>query len=115
MGVFQTVYDSIAHLAGDAWAFMVGLLIIVAMLGGLYYALQGGAGMAFGGSRMAGMAIIGIVSIVILVLIAFLILPELGDVLKNNTPDVPWDMPSGGGSILLSHLALLKHGYSPLQ
>ena len=48
MGVFQTVYDNIARLAGDAWGFMVGLLIIVAMLGGLYYTLQGGAGMAFG-------------------------------------------------------------------
>jgi hypothetical protein len=80
---------------------MVGLLIIVAMLGGLYYALQGGAGMAFGGSRMAGMAIIGIVSIVVLVLIAFLILPELGDVLKNHTPAVPWDMPSGRLSLLV--------------
>jgi TldD protein len=41
MGVFQTVYDNIARLAGDAWGFMVGLLIIVAMLGGLYYTLQG--------------------------------------------------------------------------
>ena len=70
MGVFQTVYDNIARLAGDAWGFMVGLLIIVAMLGGLYYTLQGGAGMAFGGSKMAGMAIIGIVSLVVLVLVA---------------------------------------------
>ena len=99
MGVFQTVYDNIARLAGDAWGFMVGLLIIVAMLGGLYYTLQGGAGMAFGGSKMAGMAIIGIVSLVVLVLVAFLILPELGDVLKNNTPKVPWDM--GTGSFLI--------------
>ena len=104
MGVFQTVYDNIARLAGDAWGFMVGLLIIVAMLGGLYYTLQGGAGMAFGGSKMAGMAIIGIVSLVILVLVAFLILPELGDVLKNNTPRVPWDMGSGSFFIPLNLL-----------
>jgi hypothetical protein len=107
MGVFQTVYDNIAHLAGDAWGFMVGLLIIVAMLGGLYYTLQGGAAMAFGGSKMAGMAIIGIVSLVILVLVAFLILPELGDVLKNNTPRVPWDMGSGSLFIPL-HLSRLR-------
>ena len=40
MGVFQTVYDNIARLAGDAWGFMVGLLIIVAMLGGLYYTFR---------------------------------------------------------------------------
>ena len=104
MGVFQTVYDNIARLAGDAWGFMVGLLIIVAMLGGLYYTLQGGAGMAFGGSKMAGMAIIGIVSLVVLVLVAFLILPELGDVLKNNTPKVPWDMGTGSFFIPLNLL-----------
>ena len=91
MGVFQTVYDNIANLAGDAWGFMVGLLIIVAMLGGLYYTLQGGAGMAFGGSKMAAHAIIGIVGLVVLVLIAFLILPELGTLLKNNTPKAPFN------------------------
>ena len=62
------------------------------------------AGMAFGGSKMAGMAIIGIVSLVILVLVAFLILPELGDVLKNNTPKVPWDMGSGSFFIPLNLL-----------
>ena len=34
MGIFQVVYDNIANIARDAWGFMVGLLIIVAMLGG---------------------------------------------------------------------------------
>jgi hypothetical protein len=90
MGIFQVVYDNIANIARDAWGFMVGLLIIVAMLGGLYYALQGGAGMAFGGSKMAAYAIIGIVGLVVLVLIVFLMLPELGTLLQNNTPKAPF-------------------------
>jgi hypothetical protein len=89
MGIFQTVYDKIQLLASDAWGFMIGILIIVALLGGAYYALQGAAGMAFGGSKMAAMSIIGIVSIVILVLSAFLLLPALGDMLKNSAPVAP--------------------------
>ena len=59
---------------------------------------QGLLGAAIG----AGMAIIGIVSLVVLVLVAFLILPELGDVLKNNTPKVPWDMGTGSFFIPLN-------------
>jgi hypothetical protein len=90
MGVFDVVYQHIANLSRDAWAFMTGLLVIVAMLGGLYYTLQGSAGMAFGGSKMAGMAIIGIVGLVIVVLIAFLMLPELGNVLQNSIPKAPF-------------------------
>lgn len=90
MGVFDAVYQHIANLSRDAWAFMTGLLIIVAMLGGLYYTLQGSAGMAFGGSKMAGIAIVGIVGLVIVVLIAFLMLPELGSVLQNSIPKAPF-------------------------
>lgn len=90
MGVFEVVYQHIANLSRDAWAFMTGLLIIVAMLGGLYYVLQGSAGMAFGGSKMAAYAIVGIVGLVIIVLIAFLMLPELGSVLQNSIPKAPF-------------------------
>jgi hypothetical protein len=90
MGVFDVVYQHIANLSRDAWAFMTGLLIIVAMLGGLYYTLQGSAGMAFGGSKMAAYAIVGIVGLVIVVLIAFLMLPELGNVLQNSVPKAPF-------------------------
>lgn len=90
MGVFQSVYNQVASLSREAWMFMTGLLIIVAMLGGLYYVLQGSAGMAFGGSKVAAYAIVGIVGLVMVVLIAFLILPQLGTVLQNNAPKPPF-------------------------
>jgi hypothetical protein len=89
MGIFQPVYDAIANLSRDAWGFMVGLLIIVAMLGGLYYTLQGGAGMAFGGSKMAAYAIVGIVGLVVLVLIAFLMCLNWGHCCKT-APKAPF-------------------------
>ena len=71
-------------------SFMAGLLIVVALLGGLYFILQGTAGMAFGGSRMTSMAIIGVVGLVIIVLFAFLFLPQLGEMLKNFQPKPPF-------------------------
>jgi len=89
MGIFQTVYDKIQLLASDAWGFMIGILIIVALLGGTYYVLEGAAGMGFGGSKMTARSIIGIVGIVVLVLSAFLLLPALGDMLKSSAPVVP--------------------------
>ena len=60
------------------------------LLGGLYFILQGTAGMAFGGSRMTSMAIIGVVGLVIIVLFAFLFLPQLGEMLKNFQPQPPF-------------------------
>ena len=76
--MFDPIMEQILAIARDAWAFMAGLLIVVALLGGLYFILQGTAGMAFGGSRMTSMAIIGVVGLVIIVLFAFLFLPQLG-------------------------------------
>jgi hypothetical protein len=69
---------------------MAGLLIIVALLGGMYYILQGTAGAAFGGSRMTSMAIVGVVGLVIVVLFAFLFLPQIGEMLKNFQPQPPF-------------------------
>lgn len=88
--MFQPIMDQILSLARDAWAFMAGLLIVVALLGGMYYILQGTAGAAFGGSRMTSMAIIGAVGLVILVLFAFLFLPQIGGMLENFQPKPPF-------------------------
>ncbi|MBI5295623.1 MAG: hypothetical protein HY869_09120 [Chloroflexi bacterium] len=88
--MFQPIMDQILALSRDAWAFMAGLLIIVALLGGMYYILQGTAGAAFGGSRMTSMAIVGVVGLVIIVLFAFLFLPQIGEMLKNFQPQPPF-------------------------
>ncbi|MGD9091411.1 MAG: hypothetical protein PVF74_01080 [Anaerolineales bacterium] len=88
--MFDPIMDQLTTIAQDAWIFLVGLLMVVALLGGLYYVLQGTAGVAFGGSRMTSVAILGAVGIVILVLFAFLVLPELGGLLEGLQPDPPF-------------------------
>jgi len=88
--MFDPIMQQILVIARDAWAFMAGLLIVVALLGGLYYILQGTAGAAFGASRMTSMAIIGVAGLVIIVLFAFLFLPQIGLMLKNFQPKPPF-------------------------
>jgi len=88
--MFDKVLEQILSIARDAWGFLAGLLIVVAMLGGLYYVLQGTAGATFGGGRMTSMAMIGLVGIVILVLVAFLLIPQLGAMLKSLQPQPPF-------------------------
>jgi hypothetical protein len=77
-------------IARDAWTFLAGLLVVVALLGGLFYVLQGTAGAAFGGSRLTATAIIGVLGLVVLVLFAFLFLPQIADVLKQHQPKPPF-------------------------
>ena len=88
--MFDPIMEQILAIARDAWAFMAGLLIVVALLGGLYYVLQGTAGAAFGASRMTSMAIIGVVGLVIIVLFAFLFLPQTGELLHKFQPKAPF-------------------------
>lgn len=88
--MFDPIMQQILIIARDAWGFLAGLLVIVALLGGLYYVLQGTAGAAFGGSKMASAAIIGAVGLVLLVLFAFLFLPQVGEMLKNFQPKPPF-------------------------
>ena len=88
--MFQPIMDQILAIARDAWAFMAGLLIVVALLGGLYYVLQGTAGAAFGASRMTSTAIIGVIGLVIVVLFAFLFLPQIGEMLHKFQPKPPF-------------------------
>ncbi|MBI3340162.1 MAG: hypothetical protein HY022_08530 [Chloroflexi bacterium] len=88
--MFDPIMQQILAIARDAWAFMAGLLIVVALLGGLYYVLQGTAGAAFGASRMTSMAIIGVVGLVIIVLFAFLFLPQIGELLHKFQPKPPF-------------------------
>jgi len=88
--MFDVVMEQILLIARDAWAFLAGLLVVVALLGGLYYVLQGTAGAAFGGSRMTSMAIIGVIGLVVIVLFAFLVLPQVGEMLKSFQPAPPF-------------------------
>jgi hypothetical protein len=88
--MFEPIMAQILIIARSAWGFLAGLLIVVALLGGLYYILQGTAGAAFGGSKMASAAIIGAVGLIILVLFAFLFLPQIGSLLHKFQPKPPF-------------------------
>ena len=88
--MFDPIMEQLLLIARDAWAFLAGLLIVVALLGGLFYILQGTAGAAFGGSRMTSMAIIGAIGLVVIVLFAFLVLPQIGEMLKSFEPKPPF-------------------------
>jgi hypothetical protein len=88
--MFDPIMEQLLLIARDAWAFLAGLLVVVALLGGLYYVLQGTVGAAFGASRMTSMAIIGVAGLVIIVLFAFLFLPQIGEMLKNFQPAPPF-------------------------
>ena len=88
--MFDPIMEQLLLIARDAWAFLAGLLVVVALLGGLYYVLQGTAGAAFGASRMTSMAIVGVAGLVIIVLFAFLFLPQIGEMLKSFQPKPPF-------------------------
>lgn len=88
--MFDPILEQFTAIAQDFWLFLVGLIVMAALLGGLWYVLQGTAGAAFGGSRTTSIAIVGIIGIVLMVLFAFLILPELGDLLNSFKPDPPF-------------------------
>ncbi len=89
-GMFDKALEQIRLIAQDAWGFLIGLFVIVALLGALWLSLQGTAGAAFGGSRMTGMAIIGAVGLIVLVIFVFLVLPEMGGMLEGLQPDPPF-------------------------
>ena len=90
MGIFKPVYAALTPLARNLWAFLVGLIVIVAVLGGLYFAMTGTGGAIMGGAKPTAGAIIGVVGLVVMVLMVFLILPNLGTLLCSFQPKPPF-------------------------
>ena len=89
-GIFAPVLDKLMPLARNAWAFGVALLIVIASLGGLYFALKGAAGASVGGAGMTSGAIIGMVALILVVLMVFLLLPQLSCMLQSSAPAAPF-------------------------
>lgn len=90
MGIFKPVYAALTPLARNLWAFLVGLIVIVAVLGGLYFAMTGTGGAIMGGAKPTAGAIIGVLGLVVMVLMVFLILPNLGTMLCSFQPQPPF-------------------------
>ncbi len=88
--MFDPIMEKLLEIASSAWTFLAGLLIIIALLGALYYILHGAAGASMGGQKMASTAILGAVGLVVMVLIAFLLLPQLANILYEVQPAPPF-------------------------
>ena len=88
--MFDPAMQQITRLAREVWAFLAGLIVVVALLGGLYNVLQGAGGAAFGGSRMVSIAVMGVLGLFLLAILGFVVLPALGGMLQSLIPPPPF-------------------------
>ncbi len=88
--MFSGLQDKLLEIGRDAWTFLAVITGMVALLGGLFYILKGTAGAALGSDRTAAMAIAGAIGVVLLVLVGFLLIPELGTMIQSAQPTPPF-------------------------
>ena len=88
--MFDAALQTLTDIAREAWLFIAAIIIVVALIGALIAVLKGVTGASFGSSQMTGIAIVGAVGIIILVLVGFLVIPSLGDVLRDASPNPPF-------------------------
>jgi len=88
--MFEPVQEKLLELGRDAWVFLASITAMIAMLGALFYVLKGSTGAAFGSDRATSVAIIGAVGLIVLVLVGFLIIPEMGKMLQEAQPTPPF-------------------------
>ena len=89
-GIFGPIMDQITALARDLWGVLVGLIIIAATIGMIVAVLRGTGGMMMGGSKETTVAIISVVGIVLLVVIAFVAIPQLAKLITSMAPAPPF-------------------------
>ena len=85
-GIFGPILDQITGYARDLWGVFVGLIIVAATLG----ILRGTGGMLIGGSKETTVALISIVGIVLLVVVAFVAIPQLAKMITDLKPAAPF-------------------------
>ena len=89
-GIFGPILDQITGYARDLWGVFVGLIIIAATLGMIVAVLRGAGGMLIGGSKETTVALISIVGIVLLVVVAFVAIPQLAQMITGLKPAAPF-------------------------
>ena len=89
-GIFGPILDQITGYARDLWGVFVGLIIIAATLGMIVAVLRGAGGMLIGGSKETTVALISVVGIVLLVVVAFVAIPQLSKMITNLQPAAPF-------------------------
>ena len=88
--MFDAALQTLMDIAREAWMFIAAIIIVVGLIGALIAVLKGVTGASFGSSQMAGIAIVSAVGIVILILVGFLVIPSLGDILRDASPNPPF-------------------------
>ena len=89
-GIFGPILEQITGYARDLWGVFVGLIIIAATLGMIVAVLRGAGGMLIGGSKETTVAIISVVGIVLLVVVAFVAIPQLSKMITDLKPAAPF-------------------------
>ena len=89
-GIFGPILDQITGYARDLWGVFVGLIIIAATLGMIVAVLRGAGGMLIGGSKETTVALISVVGIVLLVVVAFVAIPQLSKMITDLQPAAPF-------------------------
>jgi hypothetical protein len=89
-GIFGAILDQITGYARDLWGVFVGLIIIAATLGMIVAILRGTGGMLIGGSKETTVALISVVGIVLLVVVAFVAIPQLSIMITDLKPAAPF-------------------------
>lgn len=86
--VFAPIEIVFKSFANAAITFGIDLIIMIAMIGGIYKCLQGVTGGIMGMNGATGAAVFGIIGLVGMVIITFLIMPALLTLLQNNKPAI---------------------------
>lgn len=89
-GIFEPIMVVITKIAHDLWGVIIGLIIIAAALGMILSVLRGTGGMLIGGSKETTVAVISIVGLVLLVVVAFVAIPQLAGLMQSLTPAPPF-------------------------
>jgi len=88
--MFNELLAQLQAIGADAWAFGIGVLLIIAALVMLYRAIQATAAAGFGSGPMIGAAIMGIIGVFLIVAAAFDLIPSFTQWLGSRTPEPPF-------------------------
>lgn len=88
--IFEPLRRIVRDFGGQIFVFLTDMIIIVVAIVGVSKCLQGAASGFLGLNGQAGAAIIGFLGLVMVVVMTFVVLPELVGYLGSIRPEVPF-------------------------
>jgi len=89
--MFSELLATIQSFGADAWAFGVGVLIVIVSLGMLYRLFQAGVALSFGNGQVLVWSILGLFGLALLLIAGFDLIPNL--IGRIPTPEPPFPHP----------------------